>query len=203
MKIITCIILTTLPFLSFSKKGSITLSGWGETGIKGIQQNVVQGYAEETYYRAKVQADIKIDKNIDAQIDIKADSQDREVKLQQFYIKFDYHDYFKLKVGNLKQPFGYEQDLSRGELLTFNRSNAHTALSYMGYTARSFAIKGYYNYSKKIGYKLRLSKKFDNDFIAEYVNTYIPDKLKNKSTDLDCNYYKYIYNSYLNKFKKS
>ena len=59
----------------------------------------------------------------------------------------------------------------------------------------------YYNYSKKIGYKLRLSKKFENDFIAEYVNTYIPDELKNKSTDLNCNYYKYIYNSYLNKFK--
>ena len=57
----------------------------------------------------------------------------------------------------------------------------------------------YYNYTKMIGYKIRLSKKSKDDFISEFVNYYIPNNLINNN--YECNYYKSIYDNYLLKFK--
>jgi len=60
----------------------------------------------------------------------------------------------------------------------------------------------YYNYSKILGYKIRLSKKHNNDFISKFINYYIPYSLKDFNKNHECYYYKNIYEQYLNKFKK-
>jgi len=149
MKCILILVLFTLPSFTFSKQAEITYSGWGETGIIIEKQNIVNGPPIITYYAAKLQADIKINKEIDAQIGVKGHSDTSQVEFNEFSLKFDYHDYFKVKAGHLKQPFGHEQQTSHDNLLTFNRSNAHYAMAKMGYANRSVAIKGYYNFSKK------------------------------------------------------
>ncbi|MCJ8314853.1 MAG: hypothetical protein HRU38_22105 [Saccharospirillaceae bacterium] len=146
---LTTLIILFIPSLVLAKNADISFSGWGETGIKTEEQNTLKGYPSLTYYAAKLQADIKLNKQIDIQIDVKGNSDDNQVDFNEFSFKFDYHDYFKVKVGHLKQPFGYEQQISHANLLTFNRSNTHLAMAKMGYANRSFTIKGYYNYSQK------------------------------------------------------
>ncbi|MCJ8315090.1 MAG: hypothetical protein HRU38_18510 [Saccharospirillaceae bacterium] len=149
MKLVLILLFITLPCFAAGKNSDISFSGWGEAGIKNEKQNMVNGPPVITYYAAKLQSDIKINQKIDVKIDVKGNSADNQVDFNGFSIKFDYHDYFKIKIGNLKQPFGHEQQTSRTNLLTFNRSNAHFALAKMGYANRSLAVKGYYNYSKK------------------------------------------------------
>ena len=59
----------------------------------------------------------------------------------------------------------------------------------------------YLNYTKIFGYKLRLSKKNNDDNIANFIKYYIPSSLK-KINDYKCSYYKYIYDDLLNKIHK-
>ncbi len=157
---------------------------------------------------------IEYNKNYEYGYQIKKDSNNNNIRF--YYIKFydwccidiDLFDYNKVislinkYLNVLKKYIFVLYKTSNGyHLHVMNKRIEYNSLLYEYLSCIFKNDIWYYNYTKKIGYKLRLSKKFDNDFIAEYIDTYIPDNLKNNCSDLDCNYYNYIYNSYLNKFK--
>lgn len=58
----------------------------------------------------------------------------------------------------------------------------------------------YYNYSKLVGYKIRLSKKFENDIISKFIKYYIPKTLGEKFIHQTCLKYKKIYEKLVSKF---
>ncbi|KAA3614878.1 MAG: hypothetical protein D8M58_10510 [Calditrichaeota bacterium] len=132
---------------SFSKDMEFT--GFGAAGMVSYERNIINGVSQETYYEGKFQANIEVSKKIDAQLDFRAHSFDQDVELREFSVKFKYHDYFKVKVGHLKLPFGYEQIENREKLATVERSNSQKNVSNLGFGGRSIAIQAYYKYSKK------------------------------------------------------
>lgn len=60
----------------------------------------------------------------------------------------------------------------------------------------------YYNYCKIVGYKLRLSKKFDNDIISKFIKYYVPISFGKKFLCHQCLKYKKIYERLVVKFSK-
>lgn len=127
----------------------ISFSGYGAAGFIFTDKNMLNGYNQETYYEGKFQSDIKINSKIDAQLDFRGNSVDDAVELKEFSVKFKFWKYFRLKIGNLKIPFGYEQLINREKLLSTERSYLHQNVSELGFGGREFSIMGYYKYSKK------------------------------------------------------
>jgi len=133
--------------LMFAK--DIEFSGFGSVGYKFYERNIINGVSQESFYEAKFQVDLELTKKIDAQLDFRANSFDQDVELREFSVKFKYHDYVKIKFGNLKLPFGYEQVQSRENLATLERSNSQDNVSNLGFGGRSVGLQAYYKYSKK------------------------------------------------------
>ena len=127
----------------------ITFSGFGSTGYIIYNRSIVKGFANESFYEGKLQADIKINKDIEGQLDFRGHSADRVVELREFSVKLKHYTYFKFKIGNIKLPFGYEQLTNRELLPTIERSNLHEQISNLGYGGRSFGLMTYYKYSEK------------------------------------------------------
>ena len=74
MKFVLALVLTILPGLVASKNNDVTFSGWGEIGLKNEKQNIVNGPPVITYYAAKLQAEIKLNKqNFDERIELNHD----------------------------------------------------------------------------------------------------------------------------------
>ena len=59
----------------------------------------------------------------------------------------------------------------------------------------------YHNYSKIIGYKIRLSKKFKNDIISQFIKYYFPKSMSKEFINPTCLKYKKIYEKLVSKFK--
>lgn len=132
-----------------SKIQNITFSGYGAAGFSMIDRNKLRKYNQETYYEGKLQADIKINKHLDAQLDMRGSSEDARFILREFSVRFDYLTYMKFKAGNLKKPFGQEQLLNSEELPTIRRSYIRNSIGDFGYGGRSVGVMAYYNYKKK------------------------------------------------------
>ncbi len=98
--------------------GDISFTGFGSTGFISYERNIIKGESQESFYEAKLQANIELTKKIDAQLDFRANSFDPDVELREFSVKFKYHDYIKVKFGNLNLPFGHEQLVNREDLTT-------------------------------------------------------------------------------------
>jgi hypothetical protein len=131
------------------EKEKIKFSGYGATGYKIYDRNVLRDYNQEAYYEGKLQADVKINKHIDAQLDLRGSSEDERLVLREFSVKFDYLKYMKFKAGNIKKPFGLEQLVNTEDLLTIGRSFIQSSVSDLGYAGRSISLEAYYNYNKK------------------------------------------------------
>lgn len=58
----------------------------------------------------------------------------------------------------------------------------------------------YYNYCKIVGYKIRLSKKINNDIISNFVKYYIPSSFSKEFIHPKCLKYKIIYEKLIKKF---
>ena len=139
------LLLVCIP--GFSK--DISFTGFGSAGLISYERNIIKGESHETFYEAKFQANIEVTKKIDAQLDFRANSFDQDVELREFSVKFKYHDYFKVKFGNLKLPFGYEQLINGENLATLERSNSQRNVANFGFCWRSMGLQAYYKYSKK------------------------------------------------------
>ncbi|MFH0736436.1 MAG: hypothetical protein V1773_18755 [bacterium] len=127
----------------------IKFSGYGSVGYRFFNRNILNGYNQESYYEGKLQADIEYNKHIEGQIDLRGNSTDNSFKLREVTVKFDYMDYMKIKVGNIKKPFGNEQLYNEEDLFTVERNNVHQNISEMGYGGRAVSLMAYYKYSKK------------------------------------------------------
>jgi hypothetical protein len=136
-------------FTSSLYADDFSFSGYGSTGYIFYNRSIIKGNKEESFYAAKLQMEIDLNKQIETQLDFRAMSDEHAVELREFSVKFDYYDYMQFKFGNLKLPFGAEQVESRENLLTFDRSIGNDNYSELGYGGRSIGIMAYYKYSKK------------------------------------------------------
>jgi hypothetical protein len=127
----------------------ISFSGWGSTGFIFYDREILNEYTQEVYYRGKLQADIKINKKLEAQIDLRGNSVDNTITFREFSAKFEYMDYLRFKIGNIKKPFGYELLENSEDLYTVRRSITSQRIALLGYGGRSVSIMAYHNYSKK------------------------------------------------------
>jgi len=142
---------------SFNLQAQVSFSGYGATGFRWYDRNPVNGYNNKTYYEGKLQADIVITKYVDAQLDFRGNSDDHTVELREFSAKLDYFDDIKIKVGNLKKPFGTEQFIETDERDPVDRSYVERELTEIGYGGRSVMIMVYNKYKKKLENKLPVS----------------------------------------------
>ena len=122
-------------------------SGYGSTGYKFWNRNPLIRNNQEVFYEGKLQADYKVNKDIEAQLELRGSSEDNMVRLREFSVKFEYMRRMKFKVGNIKTPFGYEQLINREESVFIERSLIHDNLSEFGYTQRSVSLMVYSKYS--------------------------------------------------------
>lgn len=142
------LLLITFPACIFAQK-EIVFSGYGAAGYKIFDRNKLRKYNQEVYYEGKLQADVKINKHIDAQLDLRGSSEDQAVILREFSVKLDYLKYLRFKLGNIKKPFGLEQLVNTEELPTIERSYIQRTISGFGYGGRGVSLAAYYNYNKK------------------------------------------------------
>jgi len=143
------LIISVLFTVSSLFSQEVEFSGWGMTGIKVYDRNVLRGYSQEMFYEGKLQADIEYNDNIEAQLDFRGNSIDNSLEFREFSVKFKYAEKLRWKVGNIKKPFGYEQSIKREFLISANRSYVYNSIAKIGYGGRSVSIMAYYNYSDK------------------------------------------------------
>ncbi len=142
----------------------VEYSGYGATGIRFYDRNILNGVNQETYYQGKIQAEIKYSKELEAQIDLRGNSIDNSIELREFSVKFEFLDKLKIKVGNVKRPFGYEYLINREKLLTIERSLIQDRISEAGFGTRSVSLLLYHKY-----------KKSDKDFPYTYYFSFFKD----------------------------
>ena len=158
-----------LAFLINVTAQEIKFSGYGATGYAFYDRDILNGYNQETYFEGKIQAEIKINKKIEAQLDMRGNSTEEAIELREFSLKLEYLDKVKFKIGNIKRPFGREYLTNREKLLTVQRSNVQEEISELGYGVRTVSLMAYYNYSKKhndFPYSYALSIFKDNNLVA-------------------------------------
>ena len=149
LKIYLLLCFLIIIFGKRSQAQEIKFTGYGATGYIFYDRDILNGYNQETYFEGKLQAEIKINKNIEAQLDLRGNSTEEAVELREFSVKLEYFDRLKFKIGNIKRPFGNEYLTNREKLFTIQRSNVQEQISELGYGTRTVSLMGYYNYSKK------------------------------------------------------
>ncbi len=124
----------------------VDFTGYGSTGLRLYERPNAIGASQEVYFEGKFQAEIKVNKDIEAQLDFRGSSDDESVTLREFSAKFEYWERAKIEIGNLKQPFGIEQMVSNEDLELIEESFINNELSDYGYAERSFSIMVYSKY---------------------------------------------------------
>ena len=140
------IFILTPVFKLFSQ---VEFTGYGSTGIRLFERPIAIGASQEVYFEGKFQAEIKVNKDIEAQLDFRGSSDDENVTLREFSAKFEYWERMKIEVGNIKQPFGLEQMISNEDLELVEESFIHNRVSDFGYAARSVSIMVYSKYKEE------------------------------------------------------
>lgn len=165
--IITLLLLTSISI----KSQKISFSGFGSAGFVFYDREILNEHTQEVYYRGKLQADIKINKEIEAQFDMRGNSVNNTITFREFSAKFKYMEYLRFKFGNTKKPFGYELLENTEDLYTVQRSIVSREIAKLGYGRRAISIMAYYNYSKKrpdFPYSYALSIFKDNSLNAGF-----------------------------------
>ena len=127
----------------------VDFSGFGATGVRIFDRNPVAEFNQEYYYEGKLQADIKLSKDIEAQLDFRGSSDDREAVLREFSVKFEYFTYARIKIGNVKKPYSIEGLVDRDEYIPVFDSYIHRRNEELGYAGRNVGLLVYYNYKDK------------------------------------------------------
>ena len=153
------------------KSQKISFSGFGSAGFIFYDREILNDYTQEVYYWGKLQADIKINKEIEAQFDMRGSSVNNTITFREFSVKFKYMEYLRFKFGNTKKPFGYELLENTENLYTVRRSITSREIALLGYGGRAVSLMAYYNYSKKrpdFPYSYALSVFKDNSLNAGF-----------------------------------
>jgi hypothetical protein len=127
----------------------VEFTGYGATGIQVFERPIAIGASQEVYFEGKLQAEIKVNKDIEAQLDFRGNSTDENVVLREFSAKFEYWERMKIEIGNLKQPFGLEQIVSDEDFELVDESFINQQLSDFGYAERSVSVMLYSKYKEE------------------------------------------------------
>lgn len=127
----------------------VDLEGYGATGFRFYDRDLLNDYNQETYYEGKLQAEIKYNKQIKAQLDFRGNSNDNSVEFREFSIEYEMFERLWFKVGNIKRPFGYEYMIKREDLDAVDRSFLYQQTEDIGVGVRSVSFMAFYEYSKK------------------------------------------------------
>src|SRR5690606_2757301 len=126
----------------------IKFTGYGSFGYKFIDRLRIIEYNQETYFEGKFQAEIEINKQIEAQLDFRANSDDQQAKLREVSAKFSYLDFLTFEGGHVKRPFGSEYLVSSDDLISVERSYLTEISEELGYSGRSTGIMAYHKAKK-------------------------------------------------------
>lgn len=129
-------LLNTLPLYGQAKT---TISGWLRTGTEYAYNNRFR----ENFYRAKVQFNVKVDKNLEAQIDIRGESETHEMELREAFFTVDLGKAKGLDFGQNKKQFGLEFQKSKEKLLTAERTLLYRYLEPFGFVGRDVNLHYY------------------------------------------------------------
>lgn len=116
-----------------------TISGWLRAGTEYVYNNRFR----ENFYRAKVQFNVKVDKNLEAQIDIRNESADHELELREAFFTVDLGKAEGLDFGQSKKQFGTEFQKSKEKLLTAERTLLYRYLEPFGFVGRDVSFRYY------------------------------------------------------------
>ncbi|MBN1447932.1 MAG: hypothetical protein JXA28_08370 [Bacteroidetes bacterium] len=138
-------ILCFLPALLTAQE--VDFSGFGATGVRMYDRNPLTEFNQEFYYEGKFQADIELSKDIEGQLDFRGKSDDRAVILREFSVKFEYMNYARIKVGNIKKPYSIEGLADRDEYIPVFDSYIHRRNEELGYAGRNVGLMVYHNFN--------------------------------------------------------
>ncbi|MGK9476797.1 porin [Melioribacter sp. OK-6-Me] len=156
-----------VPFILYPQK-KVEYNGYFEIGGKAEYN----GIYIESYYKAKMEFEYKINNNTKVEVDIRGNSEDREIILYKASAEFELLENLELEIGDLKKRFGYEEWTSREKLPTIRRSIVNRYLEPLGYVNREpgihiewekedFLLSGgvHYNESHTASYVIKAVKK--------------------------------------------
>lgn len=132
--VFACVVLSPLGH------AQIDLSGYGAVGFQWYNRPAVRGYNNATYYEGKLQVESELTDRVSAQWDFRGYSDNGTVELREFSVALKYWKPVKVKIGNLRLPFGVEQMIEREEMDMVTRSYIHDRITEMGYAGRSVSI---------------------------------------------------------------
>lgn len=134
-------IILLLVFLPLSNGiAQMEVSGYGGVGFRWYNRPAVRSYNNVTYYEGKVQLEADITRNVSAQWDFRGYSDNSSVEFREFSASLKYWKPLKVKIGNIRIPFGTEQMIEKEESDMVDRSYLHSKLSEKGYGGRSVAV---------------------------------------------------------------
>lgn len=116
-----------------------TISGWLRTGTEYVYNNRFR----ENFYRAKVQFNVKVDKNLEAQIDIRGESDTHEMELREAFFTVDLGKAKGLDFGQNEKQFGLEFQKPKEKLLTAERTLLYRYLEPFGFVGRDVNLRYY------------------------------------------------------------
>ena len=152
----------------------IKFTGYGSFGYKFIDRLRIIEYNQETYFEGKFQAEIEINKQIEAQLDFRANSDDQQAKLREVSAKFSYLDFLTFEGGHVKRPFGSEYLVSSDDLISVERSYLTEISEELGYSGRSTGIMAYHKAKKDEAHSYYLflykNNNLQNGIVGRYVH---------------------------------
>jgi len=116
-----------------------TISGWLRAGTEYVYNNRFR----ENFYRAKVQFNVKVDKNLEAQIDIRGESDTHEMELREAFFTVDLGKAEGLDFGQNEKQFGIEFQKPKEKLLTAERTLIYRYLEPFGFVGRDVNFRYY------------------------------------------------------------
>ena len=95
----------------------------------------------ESFYKAKLEFELKLNEKIKVEIDIRGDSETRQFELYEASAAFKLSNEFKLEIGDLKKRYGLEELVSHEKLATINKSMINNYLEPLGYVNREPGVQ--------------------------------------------------------------
>lgn len=155
-------ILFMCPALSVAQSKT-SISGWLRVGAEYTYNETYS----ESFYRAKVQFETKIDDTFDAQVDIRGESDTHEMELREAFLTADLGKAIDLEFGHNKKRFGYEFQKSKEKLKTVDRTLLYQYLEPLGLVGRELNLR-YHRKARpevrRVGLSASLGYNEANDF---------------------------------------
>lgn len=124
----------------------MSYGGYFELGGKAEYKDVYV----ESFYRAKLEFEMKINEKVKVEVDIRADSENRQFEIYEAAATFKLTPNFKLEVGDLKKRFGLEEQVSHEKLPTIKESMINEYLEPFGYVNREPGVQLHWTDDEKI-----------------------------------------------------